>query len=249
MSIHTDPDIIETGTIEPRSQAFDGVTVSSEPPPAAPRRPVVRRASERVRDLVDAVWAQRFVGPAVGIGAAAVWGLAAGWWTPRGPLTSGEAIWSIALGLVVGATAGLAHEVPMDDAGDPGHLRRRLRAGSARHRRTHRRRHPHQHVRPDRLRPRAGVPRLAVADPHDARCRHRCRRRPNDDANPDFGPERRSLRSPHGGRADRARHGRPHRRPGSTRPHRRRSSTPTASGLPAASPNSPRSTSTATTCR
>jgi pimeloyl-ACP methyl ester carboxylesterase len=37
---------------------------------------------------------------------AALWGLAAGWWTPRGPLTSSEAIWSIVISLAVGAVAG-----------------------------------------------------------------------------------------------------------------------------------------------
>ncbi|MEZ5371250.1 MAG: alpha/beta hydrolase [Microthrixaceae bacterium] len=37
----------------------------------------------------------------------ALWGLIAGRWTPRGPLTSGEAIWSIVISLVVGAVAGL----------------------------------------------------------------------------------------------------------------------------------------------
>lgn len=35
------------------------------------------------------------------------WGLAAGWWTPRGPLTSSAAIWSIGTSLAVGTAAGL----------------------------------------------------------------------------------------------------------------------------------------------
>ncbi|MCB1028175.1 MAG: alpha/beta hydrolase [Microthrixaceae bacterium] len=43
----------------------------------------------------------------VAAGVAALWGLIAGRWTPRGPLTSGEAIWSIVISLVVGAVAGL----------------------------------------------------------------------------------------------------------------------------------------------
>ncbi len=45
---------------------------------------------------------------AVAIGAAGLWALLSAWWTPRGPLTSAEAIWSILLSLTVGATAGLA---------------------------------------------------------------------------------------------------------------------------------------------
>lgn len=36
------------------------------------------------------------------------WGLLAGWWTPRGPLTTGEALWSIAISVLVGGAAGLA---------------------------------------------------------------------------------------------------------------------------------------------
>ncbi|MCB0906532.1 MAG: alpha/beta hydrolase [Nocardioidaceae bacterium] len=40
-------------------------------------------------------------------GLAAAWGVAAGIWTPRGPLTSGAAIWSIILSLAVGLGAGI----------------------------------------------------------------------------------------------------------------------------------------------
>ncbi len=42
------------------------------------------------------------------VAVAAAWGLATGWWTPRGPLTSSAAIWSIALSLAVGGLAGFA---------------------------------------------------------------------------------------------------------------------------------------------
>jgi pimeloyl-ACP methyl ester carboxylesterase len=37
---------------------------------------------------------------------ALVWGLACGWWIPRGPLTNGQALWSVGLSLVVGGLAG-----------------------------------------------------------------------------------------------------------------------------------------------
>lgn len=37
----------------------------------------------------------------------ALWGLVAGWWTPRGPLTTGEAISSIVISLAVGVAAGV----------------------------------------------------------------------------------------------------------------------------------------------
>jgi pimeloyl-ACP methyl ester carboxylesterase len=39
---------------------------------------------------------------------AAAWGLAAGWWTPRGPLTSGAAIASMLISLAVGGVGGFA---------------------------------------------------------------------------------------------------------------------------------------------
>ncbi len=37
---------------------------------------------------------------------AAGWGLLAGWWTPRSPLTTGEALWSIGISVAVGVAAG-----------------------------------------------------------------------------------------------------------------------------------------------
>jgi pimeloyl-ACP methyl ester carboxylesterase len=38
--------------------------------------------------------------------AALAWGLASGWWTPRGPLTNGPALWCVGLSLAVGGFAG-----------------------------------------------------------------------------------------------------------------------------------------------
>jgi pimeloyl-ACP methyl ester carboxylesterase len=38
--------------------------------------------------------------------AAAGWGMVAGWWMPRGPLTTTQALWSVGLSVVVGALAG-----------------------------------------------------------------------------------------------------------------------------------------------
>jgi pimeloyl-ACP methyl ester carboxylesterase len=39
-------------------------------------------------------------------GAAAGWGIVAGWWMPRGPLTINQALWSVGLSVAVGALAG-----------------------------------------------------------------------------------------------------------------------------------------------
>jgi proline iminopeptidase len=54
------------------------------------------------------VWAHQRIGVAVAVGAAACWAVAAGLWTPRGPLTTGQAIWSMVISLCIGAASGLA---------------------------------------------------------------------------------------------------------------------------------------------
>jgi proline iminopeptidase len=45
-------------------------------------------------------------GAAIGFVTAAVWGLACGWWMPRGPLTTGQVLISMAVSFMVGALAG-----------------------------------------------------------------------------------------------------------------------------------------------
>ena len=74
-----------------------------------------RRQTARVKALGAAVgrrleplWADRRFGAAAGVGTAALWGVLAGWWTPRGPMTTSEALWSMALSLSVGLVVGLA---------------------------------------------------------------------------------------------------------------------------------------------
>lgn len=52
------------------------------------------------------IWDNRRVAVAVTVLLAATWGLAAGWWTPRGPLTTSAAIFSIIVSLGVGGLAG-----------------------------------------------------------------------------------------------------------------------------------------------
>jgi proline iminopeptidase len=54
------------------------------------------------------VWADRRLGVAVVLGIAGGWGLAAGLWIPRGPLTTAESLTTMVMGLVVGAISGLA---------------------------------------------------------------------------------------------------------------------------------------------
>jgi pimeloyl-ACP methyl ester carboxylesterase len=66
-----------------------------------------KRGADRTRAFLGPVWKDWRVGTAVGVAAAASWGVVAGMWTPRGPLTTSQAIWSIVISLTVGATAGL----------------------------------------------------------------------------------------------------------------------------------------------
>lgn len=60
------------------------------------------------RTAMGPVWSRPIVGAAVATGLAASWGVAAGWWTPRSPSTTPEAVWSILLSLTIGASAGFA---------------------------------------------------------------------------------------------------------------------------------------------
>ena len=78
---------------------------------AGPRpstREAVRSWTHRARDSarrpLTPLWEDRRLGATVAVVMPAGWGLLAGWWTPRGPLTSGEAIWSLVLSLGVEQT-------------------------------------------------------------------------------------------------------------------------------------------------
>ncbi len=64
-----------------------------------------------VRWLGQVLGARRrpwWVGIAIVLAAAAFYGLAAGWWTPRGPVTTFQVVAAIGLSLTVGVTAGVA---------------------------------------------------------------------------------------------------------------------------------------------
>ena len=64
-------------------------------------------ALAKVGARVEPLWRDWRIGTAVAVGVAGVWGLLAGWWTPRGPMTTGQALWSIVISLAVGCAAGL----------------------------------------------------------------------------------------------------------------------------------------------
>jgi proline iminopeptidase len=63
---------------------------------------------ERINTLLNMIWRDWPARIALGAFVAALWGVIAGRWTPRGPLTSNQALWSIAISLLVGLVSGLA---------------------------------------------------------------------------------------------------------------------------------------------
>lgn len=65
------------------------------------------RIDARVRTTLQPIWSNQRIGAGAVVVTAAVWGLVAGLWTPRSPLTAGQAIWSIVISLAVGGAGGL----------------------------------------------------------------------------------------------------------------------------------------------
>jgi len=74
---------------------------------AAPSTPVHGPAPGRLRRLLGPVWAHPAKGLAVAVAVTALWAVAAGVWTPRGPLTAAQAVATMAISLVIGVAAGL----------------------------------------------------------------------------------------------------------------------------------------------
>ncbi len=63
--------------------------------------------ANRIRGVLHPFRTDWRIGTVAAVGAAASWALIAGLWTPRGPLTTGQAIWSIVISLFVGSIGGL----------------------------------------------------------------------------------------------------------------------------------------------
>ena len=80
--------------------------------PMAPSGSAWRERRRLITDwtarLLIPLWRDWRIGAATAVGSGVIWGVLAAWWTPRGPLTTSEAIWSIVLSLIVGGVAGLA---------------------------------------------------------------------------------------------------------------------------------------------
>ncbi len=60
-----------------------------------------------VRTQLVPLWSNRWYGLIAAAGSAAVWAVIAASWTPRGPLTTSQALWSVVFSTAVGAVAGL----------------------------------------------------------------------------------------------------------------------------------------------
>ena len=69
-----------------------------------PRRFTVRA---KLTDAIRRCWNDPVLGAAVAAVVVLSWAVPAGWWMPRGPLTTAEVLWSLGLSVVVGLVAGL----------------------------------------------------------------------------------------------------------------------------------------------
>ena len=91
----------------PGDMADDGITIIADDPTTPTWRRRLRTPRERLSTVLAPLWRDWRIGTAGAIGGAALWAAIAGWWTPRGPLTTSQAIWSIILSLAIGVVAGL----------------------------------------------------------------------------------------------------------------------------------------------
>jgi len=92
--------------IDPRTKKIlisEGGDTRSAPDSKQPSPAMTAQAEERFAPI----WRNWHFGAVAAASGTAVWALLAGWWMPRGPLTSGQALVSLAISLVVGASAGL----------------------------------------------------------------------------------------------------------------------------------------------
>ena len=99
-----------TTTPGPEHPAAHGAPAAPSPAPATTppgRRNRLDRSTERLQSTLQRLWSDWRLGLGAALATAAAWGLVAGLLTPRGPLTSSEALWSIAISFGIGGTAGL----------------------------------------------------------------------------------------------------------------------------------------------
>jgi proline iminopeptidase len=103
MGTGVEPDMEHRSTIgEEGSPAEADVSAGLTPPPGH-----LVATANRVRSVCEPFWGDRRIGVVAAATVALSWGLVAGWWTPRSPLTTSQAIWSIVISLIVGGVGGL----------------------------------------------------------------------------------------------------------------------------------------------
>jgi proline iminopeptidase len=76
--------------------------------PSAGNTTVVSKAGAAFGRLFGPLWHDRRIGLASAVGLSTVAGIVTGWWTPRGPMTTGQALAAMAVGAMVGWAAGTA---------------------------------------------------------------------------------------------------------------------------------------------
>lgn len=91
-----------------RHAGDDGIVALPDDPPAPGWRSRLRSLGDRVARQLAPIWSDRRLGAVAALGAGALWGALAGWWTPRSPLTTAQAIWSIVISVAIGTAAGFA---------------------------------------------------------------------------------------------------------------------------------------------
>ena len=103
MSTHIDPRTESTLPREERQLRAPGDGVHQRGPAGGHGQ----GSAAQFRDVLAPVWRDWRTGAVAAGGLTVVWALVAGWWMPRGPLTSGQALASLAISLLVGVNAGL----------------------------------------------------------------------------------------------------------------------------------------------
>jgi proline iminopeptidase len=76
-------------------------------PRSSGRRTAATDVRARIAEWLQPVWRRTAAALTGATLLGAGWGLVAGWWTPRSPLTTSQAVWSIVISLAIGALAGL----------------------------------------------------------------------------------------------------------------------------------------------
>ncbi len=98
---------IDDAAVEPDSIARPGAVIE---PGELTKQGHERRAGPLVPGagrFFARVWSDRRLQWLIAVAVPGLYAVVAGWWTPRGPMTSSQALWAMAISVVVGAVAGV----------------------------------------------------------------------------------------------------------------------------------------------